>query len=334
MNKAPAFQFYAAEYLADENVQLMSLEEEGCYIRLVAFCWREGSIPADLGKLSRLSKGASEDVLRVVVGCFTEHPSDPARLLHKRLEAEREKQREWREKSSEGGKKSASKRAAERSVIPSDAEVGDESRVVARVVAPPSQPSGNTAFASSSSSSTAQRSKSKKQTAGVKDGFELPSWIDPEAWEGYEEMRENIRKPMTKRARERVITRLGEFAALGQNPNEILDTSVRSNWADVYELKPNQGGTHGTNRSNEYVSPAALRRQRSNAAIDAAVERARDADEAGEGFLSESRDRGGNERPLLESVGRDSGQIQDAPFRDGALERFEKVGFLSSPVRH
>jgi len=45
--KAPAFQFYAADWLADEAVSVMSLEEEGAYIRALCYCWREGSIPAD-----------------------------------------------------------------------------------------------------------------------------------------------------------------------------------------------------------------------------------------------------------------------------------------------
>jgi uncharacterized protein YdaU (DUF1376 family) len=110
--KSPAFQFYAAEYLADENVQLMSLEEEGAYIRLLAYCWRELSIPADEERLSRLCKGASIEVIRVVVKCFNQSPTEPDRLIHPRLEEEREKQRRWRQKSSEGGKKSAEKRGA------------------------------------------------------------------------------------------------------------------------------------------------------------------------------------------------------------------------------
>jgi uncharacterized protein YdaU (DUF1376 family) len=109
--KAPAFQFYAADYLSDESVQLMTLEEEGAYIRLLAICWREGSIPDDDEKLSRLCKGASTTLVRVVKGCFNRCPGNASRLVHPRLEKERESQRQWREKSSEGGKKSAALRA-------------------------------------------------------------------------------------------------------------------------------------------------------------------------------------------------------------------------------
>ncbi|RSK50076.1 DUF1376 domain-containing protein [Hymenobacter rigui] len=108
--KAPAFQFYAADYLADEQVMLMSLEEEGAYIRLLAYCWREGSIPADEALLARLCKGATANVIRVVIECFQPDDNRPDRLVHPRLEEERAKQQVWRNKSSEGGRKSAEKR--------------------------------------------------------------------------------------------------------------------------------------------------------------------------------------------------------------------------------
>ena len=110
-NKSPAFQFYVADYLADANVQMMSLEEEGAYIRLICFCWREGSIPNDTEKLQKLiGKNCPFEVARVVQGWFTPHPNQPSKLVHLRLEEEREKQREWREKSSKGGIKSAETR--------------------------------------------------------------------------------------------------------------------------------------------------------------------------------------------------------------------------------
>lgn len=108
--KAPAFQFYAGDYLADAQVMMMTLEQEGAYIRLLAICWREGVLPADLKSLSMLCKGASPSVLRVVTKCFQPNPNQPGTLIHKRLTAEIEKQAEWRAKSAAGGKKSAEKR--------------------------------------------------------------------------------------------------------------------------------------------------------------------------------------------------------------------------------
>jgi hypothetical protein len=110
VGRAPAFQLYAAEYLADENITLMSLEEEGAYNRARAYCWREGSLPEDDSKLSRLLKGASAETLKTVKACFEINPHDPSRLIHLGLEEQREKQRLWREKSAVGGKRSGKMR--------------------------------------------------------------------------------------------------------------------------------------------------------------------------------------------------------------------------------
>jgi uncharacterized protein YdaU (DUF1376 family) len=110
MTKAPAFQFYAADYLADETVGLMTLAEEGAYIRLLSYCWREGSIPADPILLSRLCKGADNQIITVVIKCFKQSVSEPSRMIHERLEKERAKQAAWSEKSREGGKKGMERR--------------------------------------------------------------------------------------------------------------------------------------------------------------------------------------------------------------------------------
>jgi uncharacterized protein YdaU (DUF1376 family) len=110
MAKSPAFQFYPADYLADENVALMSLEEEGAYIRAMCHCWREGSIPADPEKLSRLLKNCSNQTRTTVQVCFVEMTNDPSRLVHPRLEIERKKQDDWTEKSRSAGIKSGKAR--------------------------------------------------------------------------------------------------------------------------------------------------------------------------------------------------------------------------------
>lgn len=159
--KPPAFQFYAAEYLADEHVQLMTLEEEGAYIRLLAFCWREGSIPQDITALSRLCKGASTTVLTTVVKRF-KPIENGQRLVHPRLENERKKQQEWREKSALGGKASAHKRKHPK---PKADEQGGATK---------SQPHGSTngqAARLNSSSSSSSTVLKKKEEPSAFAGF-------------------------------------------------------------------------------------------------------------------------------------------------------------------
>lgn len=110
--RAPAFQFYAADWLADENVRLLSLEETGAYIDAIALCWREGSIPSCPEKLARLiGKGCSTYVATVVQRLFNVRSNDGERLQHKRLEIERSKQIQRRDQQSNAGKMSAKSRS-------------------------------------------------------------------------------------------------------------------------------------------------------------------------------------------------------------------------------
>jgi len=148
--KSPAFQWYPTDYLGSQRVQMMTLEEEGAYCRLLWSCWQHGSIPSDPELAARLvGKGCSTTVARVVLPMFT--PSeDPARLIHDRLELERQKQADWREKSAAGGRKSAEMRKGG-----------------STVVQPPYQPNGNTPTPSSvfpllpSASSPAEKGKKR-----------------------------------------------------------------------------------------------------------------------------------------------------------------------------
>jgi uncharacterized protein YdaU (DUF1376 family) len=105
--KSPAFQFYPADYTSSQRVRLLTLEEEGAYINLLCSCWLHGSIPADPAMAARLvGKGCSATLATTVLTMFK--PSiEPGRLVHSRLERERLKQSDWREKSASGGRKSA-----------------------------------------------------------------------------------------------------------------------------------------------------------------------------------------------------------------------------------
>ncbi len=117
LNKSPAFQFYPQDYLSSSSVAEMSLEEEGAYIRLLCYCWTVGSIPADPERCARLAgKGCTIAISTVVQRAFNGTSTDPQRLVHPRLEKEREKQLLHKQRASIAGKKSAVSRAASRDV--------------------------------------------------------------------------------------------------------------------------------------------------------------------------------------------------------------------------
>lgn len=102
--KAPAFQWYAAEYLADERVAQLSLESEAVYVRLLSYCWREGTIPSNPVQCAPLCKYADVKVIKPALTLFMRAPGQPGRLIHKRLEGEREKQQAFKDKQVINGK--------------------------------------------------------------------------------------------------------------------------------------------------------------------------------------------------------------------------------------
>lgn len=109
MEKPPAFQFYPSDFLSDENVVLMNNAEVGCYIKLLCFCWKQGSIPGDVVKLAKLCNEESDSMAQLwtaIKPCFQNGDID-GRLVHQRLKRERQKQDDFRQERSESGKKGA-----------------------------------------------------------------------------------------------------------------------------------------------------------------------------------------------------------------------------------
>jgi len=109
--KSPAFQFYANDFLGG-RVATYSLEEIGLYSVLLAFDWSLNGLPTDAEKLAKLSRTSTRKFrsLWAVVGeNFTERDG---RMYNPRLELERQKQEQWREKSAKGGRASATKRGS------------------------------------------------------------------------------------------------------------------------------------------------------------------------------------------------------------------------------
>lgn len=123
--KAPAFQFYADDFLA--GTAEMTDSEVGLYVRLLCAQWSRGGLPNDTDELLRFSRGSTTLQAERVRRKF--EVGDDGLLRNLRLESEREKQTEWRRKSSEGGKKSG--------VVRGSLKGGS------KVVEPPYQPNGN-----------------------------------------------------------------------------------------------------------------------------------------------------------------------------------------------
>ena len=110
MGKAPAFQFYAADFFMDTNSWTPS--QVGAYCRLLMYEWVNGSLPAQIGKLARIAGIDPRNMQKMwsaeIAKKFT--TDGAGMLVNLRLEEERQKQLKYRELQSERGKIGAEKR--------------------------------------------------------------------------------------------------------------------------------------------------------------------------------------------------------------------------------
>jgi len=115
MGKDPSFPFYANDWLSSTKRALMTPAQRGAYVDLLCHQWNDPdcSLPDDDESLAVLS-GLLGDWLpngcRLVGDCFPPHPIFAGRIANTRLLEIKAEREEWREKSREGGKKSAESR--------------------------------------------------------------------------------------------------------------------------------------------------------------------------------------------------------------------------------
>lgn len=102
--------FYVREFWGDINVEVMSWEQAGIYLRLISLCWTEGSVPADLSELAAILKMDAQKLAEIwdkIERCF-KRKSD--RLIHKKVEAIRKEKDAFFAKKSAAGKAGNAKR--------------------------------------------------------------------------------------------------------------------------------------------------------------------------------------------------------------------------------
>jgi uncharacterized protein YdaU (DUF1376 family) len=113
--KSPAFSFYAGDWLGSIRIAAMTPDQEGAYIRLLAYAWGDPdcSLPDDdatLAAMSRLGERWFNGCSAALRDCFEKHPTRPGRIYNKRLLKERQKQAERSEKAASAGVRSGQAR--------------------------------------------------------------------------------------------------------------------------------------------------------------------------------------------------------------------------------
>lgn len=225
--KRPAFQFYPADYLGSQRVALMTLEEEGAYVRLLCYCWQHGSIPANPEQIARLiGKGATTTLASTLATMFQPHPEDGSILVHERLQQEIVKQNEWARKSSEGGKKSAEMRKNLKGGSTTLAGVVEECL--------PNGINQKPTLLLQSSSTTSSTTTEKKSTTAIQ-----PFTVDDQVWNDFIALRKAKRAPLTETALA-MIEKESEIAGL--TLQDALTECVTRGWQSFKAewVKPKQ----------------------------------------------------------------------------------------------
>ena len=68
----------------------------------------------------------------------------------------------------------------------------------------------------------------------------IPTWITPESWQAFEEMRCKIKAPLTIYAGKLIVSELCKLKASGESPQDCLDQSIRNGWRDVFPVRDKQ----------------------------------------------------------------------------------------------
>ena len=110
---SPCFLFWPKDWLSNLKVAAMPLAAQGAYIRLLCYCWENGSVPSDVPCLARLigeERSVVEDLRESLLSVFENHPSRPGHWRQAKLERVRRDAQARRAKKSAAGKKGAAAR--------------------------------------------------------------------------------------------------------------------------------------------------------------------------------------------------------------------------------
>lgn len=154
--RAPAFQIYAAEYLADFDIRMLRPAQRGVLLDLWCVCWRDGSIPDNPVKLSALC-GLKLEVFKHLwsgVRAFF-RPGDAGHLVSNRLQKQQRDLNAFHRSRVSAGRKGGKAHAAKKVTAEAQLEPSSSS-----ATAKP-KPSSLTL------SSTASKSKTTTRPAGA-----------------------------------------------------------------------------------------------------------------------------------------------------------------------
>ena len=230
---------YIGDYLAD--TAHLDAQRSGAYLHLLMHYWRKGALVNDLALLGEIAKLRGSDAPSIVQALLNDFfsLSDDGLWHQSRADKLRE---EWQGKKDKAAEKAAlAANARWNKDAPSNASSNAQSNAQAMLEPCPL-----------SLSLSLPKEQEQKPTPSA---FLLPEWVDRDAWQGFEEMRKKIRKPLTNRARDGIIRNLQKLCPAGDNGAAVLDQSTQNGWSGVFELRTSNkfkqnGAFHGKGDAN------------------------------------------------------------------------------------
>lgn len=248
---------YIGDYLAD--TMHLTTEQHGAYLLLIMAYWKNGgplpSADLSLAAICRLS-GDAWSMHKHTLASFFDTISDSSLWILPRAEKEMNKAGINQEKRTLRAQKAAAARWS--NDAPSNAPGNAPSNQQAMLNECPS-PSPSHKDLKEPSLRSVKKSLPKKKSV-----FELPAWIDQQAWDGFVDMRKEIKKPITENGKDLAVKKLERLAHDGHNPDAVLNQSTFLSWQGLFAIKQEyQNGFGSTNTgTNRESRPSLVERVR------------------------------------------------------------------------
>jgi len=233
--KAPAFQLYTGDFLSSPDVILMTAQEVGAYCLLLFTSWqseKQGYLDNDEDKLRRIARLTPKqwrESRDIILKKFIQ-TVDGTERFNPRIAKEAARLAKYRQQMKANGLQGGRPKKENQ-------KVSSENQKVLLQEADRNQ---NESTSSSTSLNT------------TTSALALPDWIDKEAWDGFEEMRKKIRKPLTDRARSLHLKELDSLRSQGHSPSAVLNQSTMNSWLGLFPVK----GSPPFNASQGNTAPA------------------------------------------------------------------------------
>lgn len=260
--KAPAFQFYAQDFLT--GCTYLTNEEIGMYVKMLCKQWTDGNIP--------------KKRLGFLLGCEWDNLSDELQskfidfgdyVLNKRLENEREKKKDFLKKQAENGKKGGRPTKNQQAETPEKSEEETQQKPKPLKNQNPNQ---NQKKPLEEEDRSMKNEKEKEEEKGKKGAGEKPKIIEPEIkvvfpfetetfkaqwqlWKSYKSKEHGFKfkSPISEQAN---LKKLSEMAGNDEKTAiKIIHQSIENGWKGFFELKNN---TNATTKSNSEIFTDAL----------------------------------------------------------------------------